>query len=389
MKKECTKFQKWLADKGNAISFVCYESNIVNVNINTWWIDSRSTIHILNSLQGLQNLRKPVGSEQSILSGNKMGSHVEAIGTCYLTLSSGFVLELEKTFYVPSFSRNLISVSRLVPFGYSFNFSEISFSLFYKSDCVGNGILSDGLYCINLQNNATYDSMHVNTGTKRCVINDDSSKLWHQRLGHISIERIKRLVNEGVLNTLDFTNFETCVDCIKGKKTNKSKKGANRISDILEIIHTDICSPDMDSHGQRYFISFIDDYSRYMYLYMLHKRNEALDAFKIFKAEVEKQCGKQIKIVRSDRGGEYYGRYIEDGQAPGPFTKFLQEHGIVAQYTMPVSPDQNGVAERRNQTLFDMVWSMLSSSNLTKSLWIEALKMDSVYIKPSSNQGCS
>ena len=150
-------------------------------------------------------------------------------------------------------------------------------------------------------------------------------------------------------------------------------------SDILEIIYTDICSPDMDSHGQRYFISFIDDYSRYMYLYMLHKKNKALDAFKIFKAEVEKQCGKKIKIVRSDRGGEYYDRYTEDGQAPGPFAKFLQEHGIVAQYTMPGSLDQNGVAERRNRTLLDMVWSMLSSSNLLKSLWTEALKM-TVYI---------
>ena len=101
------------------ISFGCCESDMVNVNINTWWIDSGSTIHISNSLQGLQNLRKPMGSEKIILSGNKMGSHVEAIGTCYLTLNSGFVLELEKTFYVPSFSRNLISVSRLVPFGYS------------------------------------------------------------------------------------------------------------------------------------------------------------------------------------------------------------------------------------------------------------------------------
>ena len=77
MKKECTKFQKWLADKVNPTSFVCYESNMVHVNINTWWIDSGSTIHISNSLQGLQNLRKPMGSEQSILSGNKMGSHVE------------------------------------------------------------------------------------------------------------------------------------------------------------------------------------------------------------------------------------------------------------------------------------------------------------------------
>ena len=112
---------------------------------------------------------------------------------------------------------------------------------------------------------------------------------------------------------------------------------------------------------------------------MLHKKSEALDAFKIFKAEVEKQCGKQIKIVRSDRGGEYYGRYTEDGQAPGPFAKFLQEHGIFAQYTMPGSPNQNGVAKRRNRTLLDMVRSMLSSSNLPKSLWTEALKME-VYI---------
>ena len=109
--------------------------------------------------------------------------------------------------------------------------------------------MSDDLYCTNLQNNVTYDSMHVHTGTKRCVINEDSSNLWHSRLGHISIDIIKRLVNEGVLNTLDFTDFENCVDCIKGKQTNKSKKCANRSSDILDIIHTDICSPDMDSHG--------------------------------------------------------------------------------------------------------------------------------------------
>ncbi|KAJ9685151.1 hypothetical protein PVL29_017257 [Vitis rotundifolia] len=365
--------------KDNPTSFVCYESNMVNVNTNTWWIDSGSTIHIANSLQGMQNLRKPVTSEQFILSGNKMGSHVEAIGTCYLTLNSGFILELQRTFYVPSFSRNLISVSRLVPFRYSFHFSETSFSLIYKSDCVGNGILSDGLYCIFLQNDTAHNSLHVQTGIKRCVVKEDSSTLWHRRLGHISIDRIKRLVNDGVLSTLDFTDFETYVDCIKGKQTNKSKKGATRSSTILEIIHTDICSLDMDSHGQKYFISFIDDFSRYMYLYILHNKNEALDAFKVFKAEVEKQYGKQIKIVRSDRGGEYYGRYLEDGQSPGPFAKFLQEHGIVAQYTMPGSPDQNGVAERRNRTLLDMVRSMLSSSKLPKFLWIEALKT-AVYI---------
>jgi len=158
-----------------------------------------------------------------------------------------------------------------------------------------------------------------------------------------------------------------------------SKKGAKRNSTLLEIIHTDICSPGMDLSGQKYFITFIDDYSRYMYLYLLDNKNEALDAFKVFKAEVEKQCDKQIKIVRSDRGGEYYGKYTEEGQAPSPFAKFLQENGIVVQYIMPSSPDQNGVAERRNRTLLDMVRSMLSSSKLPKFLWTEALKT-AVYI---------
>ena len=217
----------------------------------------------------------------------------------------------------------------------------------YKSDCVGNAILSDGLYCIFLQNDTTYNSLHVQTGIKRCVVNEDSSALWHQRLGHISIDKIKRLVNDGVLSTLDFTDFETCVDYIKRKWTNKSKKGTTKSSTILKIIHIHICSLDMDSHGKKYFIFFIHDFSRYMYLYILHNKNEALDAFKVFKAEVDKQYGKQIKIVRSNRGGKYYGRYMEDGQVLGLSVKFLQEHEIVAQYTMPGSPDQNGVAERR------------------------------------------
>ena len=88
--------------------------------------------------------------------------------------------------------------------------------------------------------------------------------------------------------------------------------------------------------------------------------------------------------MRFDRGGEYYGRYTEgreyygryteNGQTPGLFAKFLQEHGIVAQYTMPGSPDQNGVIERRNRTLRDMVRSMRSNRKLSQFLWIEALK---------------
>jgi demethoxyubiquinone hydroxylase (CLK1/Coq7/Cat5 family) len=81
---------------------------------------------------------------------------------------------------------------------------------------------------------------------------------------------------------------------------------------------------------------------------LLYNKNKEFDAFKIFKTEVEKQCEKQIKIMRLDRSGEYYGRYIKDGQALGLFTKFLQENRTVTQYTMLGLPYQNDVVERRN-----------------------------------------
>ena len=91
--------------------------------------------------------------------------------------------------------------------------------------------------------------------------------------------------------------------------------------------------------------------------------------FKSFKVEVENQLNKRNKNVRSDHGGEYYGKYDGSGeQRPGPFAKFLEECGIIPQYTMPSSPSMNDVAERRKRTLKDMVRSMISHSNLPKSL---------------------
>ena len=126
--------------------------------------------------------------------------------------------------------------------------------------------------------------------------------------------------------------------------------------------------------GYDSFITFTDDYSRYGYIYPMKERAEALNKFKIFKAEVENQHNLKIKIIRSDRGGEYYDRHTPYGQVPGPFARFLQENGIVAQYSTPGEPQQNRVAKRRNRTLMDMVHSMISYSTLPMSLWMEALK---------------
>ena len=80
-----------------------------------------------------------------------------------------------------------------------------------------------------------------------------------------------------------------------------------------------------------------------------------MEAFKAFKAKVELQQGKMIKVVHFDRGSEYYGRYDETGRNPGPFARYLYECGINAHYTMSSTPQKNGIAEMRNRTLLDMV----------------------------------
>jgi len=101
---------------------------------------------------------------------------------------------------------------------------------------------------------------------------------------------------------------------------------------------------------------------RYEHVFLLHEKSQSVNALEVYINEVERQLDRKVKIVRSCRGGEYYGRYDESGQHPGPFAKFLEKRGICAQYTMPSTQQQNGVSERRNRTLMDMVRSMLSNS---------------------------
>jgi transposase InsO family protein len=247
--------------------------------------------------------------------------------------------------------------------GYFINFGNKSFSLFKNTSFVGSGILCDHLYKFKLNDQfaETLLTLQHNVGTKHSLINENSSNLWHKRLGHISRERLERLVKDGILPNLDFTDLGVCVDCIKGKQTKHTKKGATRSTKLLEIIHTDICgSFDTPLFGkEKYFITFIDDFSHYGYIYLLHEKSQAVNALEVYITEVESQLERKVKIIRSDRGGEYYGKYCESGQCLGPFAKLLEKHGICAQYTMPGTPQQNGVAERRNHTLMDMDMIML------------------------------
>ncbi|GJV61682.1 putative RNA-directed DNA polymerase [Tanacetum coccineum] len=377
---DCSKFKEWLARKGIFESFMINESFNINVPINSWWIDSGSMVHIANSLQGFRTIRRLERNQRTVKVGNGVDLNVEAVGTLSLLLEGGFCLNLYGTLYVPSMTRNLISVSKLIidDFIFTFGYNKVYISL--NSRVVGNGCLEGNLFklCLDNQFSKSLLSFNVNENVNQNKRKQDieiSSKLWHQRLGHISRDRMTRLVKDEVLPNLDFSDFEKCVECIKGKMTKGNKKGATRSSGLLELIHTDICGPFPSGiGGHKSFITFIDDYSRYMYLFLINEKSESLEMFKTFKAEVENQLDRKIKVVRSDRGGEYYDRHTDVGQTPISFFDFCKYHGIINQYIMPGTPQQNGVAERRNHTLMDMVRSMLANSNLPEFLWTEALK---------------
>jgi hypothetical protein len=182
---------------------------------------------------------------------------------------------------------------------------------------------------------------------------------------------VERLIKDDILIPLDFSNLDYCIDCIKEKYAKQVKKDkAKRSARVLEIIHTDICGPFSvkSVNGFDSFITFTDNFLRYGYIYPIKERSEALDKFKIFKAEVINQHNIKIKLVRSNNRGEYYGCHTLYDQVPGPFARFLQENSIVAQYSMTDDPQQNGVAERRNRTLMNMMRSILSYSMLLISL---------------------
>ena len=323
-------------------------------------------------MQGFLTIQNLNQNESFIVVENGFKVPVVATRTFHLFLNTDCHLDLFQTLYVPAISRNFVSMSKLNFEGYFFSFHNRRFSLFKNSSFVGFGSLCDSLYKLNLNSHFAKSllTLHHNVGTKRNLINESSSYLWHKRLGHISKERMKRLMKDGIFPNLDFTDLDVCVDCIKGKQTKHTKKGATRSGKLLEIVHTDICgSFDSPSFGkEKYFITFIDDFSHYYYIYLLHDKSQAVDALEVYIIEVERQLDKRVKIIRSYRGGEYYGRYDRLGQRPGPFDKLLEKHGICAQYTMPGMPQQNRVAERRNHTLMDMVRSMLSNSSLPISL---------------------
>jgi hypothetical protein len=193
--------------------------------------------------------------------------------------------------------------------------------------------------------------------------------LWHQRLGHIGEKGLRTLHGKGMVGgmsncTLD---FDFCEHFIYGKHNQvRFPSGATRAKGILELIHNDVFGPvPVPSLGKSvYYVSFIDDFSRNTWIYFLRKKSEVFDKFKEFKALVENQTEKKIKVLRTDNGGEFCGNEFE---------KFCKKCGIARKKTTPYTPQQNGVVERMNRTLMEKSRSMLSGARLGQEFWAEAV----------------
>ena len=149
-------------------------------------------------------------SESFLFMGNRMKSRIEPVGTYRIVLDTGYYLDLEKCLYVPDCSRNLVSVSRLDVLGFDFRIGHGCFSLYHGTNLCGTSLLSDTLYCFNLNSTFVNSLFNVDVkydvGMKRSALNESSADLWHKRLSHISKQRILRLIKSEVLPQLDFTD---------------------------------------------------------------------------------------------------------------------------------------------------------------------------------------
>nr|GEU61287.1 retrotransposon protein, putative, Ty1-copia subclass [Tanacetum cinerariifolium] len=292
----------------------------------SWIYDTGYGTYICITTQGLRGSKKLKPGASSLYVGDGYRAAVEAIGTYLLELPSGLVIVLKNCHYAPSITRGAILVSCLFDDGFINRFDENNVTLVLKNNIVYFMVVPrDGIFKIDMSCSNTNDSSMYAISNKIAKINLDSSLLWHCRLGHISKKRIEKLQDNGLLNSIDIESLGKCVSCLSGKMARKPySHQVERAKDLVGLIHTDV-----------------------------------------FQKEVENQLGKTIKSLCSDRKGKYMSQ---------EFLDHLNGHGIIAPNTPPNTPQHNGVSEKKNRTLLDMVRSMMSQTTLPKSFWDYALE---------------
>lgn len=231
----------------------------------------------------------------------------------------------------------------------------------------GIGSLRNGQYWLSLQPSpAVHSVSHAALSVPITIA--------HQRFGHLNWEALHTLRGEDpkVLGlTLDKTPKpeSPCEGCMLGKQHRRSFKISQTppASEPFALVHSDLDGPMRTPSitGSSYFCTFLDDHSGVVWVYYLKSKDEAITAFRKFKAMVETQYSRKIKVFRSDRGGEYMSR---------EFQTLLETEGIIHNRTTPSTPEQNGKAERINRTLVEAAKSMLHAAGLSDGFWEEAVK---------------
>ena len=196
---------------------------------------------------------------------------------------------------------------------------------------------------------------------------EDVSWLWHKRYGHLNFSSLEKLVDRGMVIGLPETLTvpgKVCEGCLVGKQPrNAFKKQMHmRAKGLLKVVYSDVCGPfeELSLGKNKYFVTFIDEYSRMIWLYLIKAKSEVFSVFKRFKLMTENQSGKLVQILRTNGGKEYLSNEFE---------AYCSENGMLHEVTAPYTPQHNGMAERRNRMILNMAKSMIKQKKLPHSLW--------------------
>lgn len=356
--------------KGNAGLITALSAK---VGENEWVIDSGATSHMTSDRHILEN-KEHISSKVVTTANNdqivsKLKGDVFAMGR---------TVRFEDVLMLPGLMTNLLSVSKMCSKDFVVVFDKYCCKVFKKNDVTlaGNPFLTaplkQGLYVLDKEAAMVLTSPPDTSGTSSAY------DLWHRRLGHLSRPLMNKL--KGLADGLSYgaVSTEPCEGCCKGKECVKRfpKRKGKRAKELLELVHTDLAGPmEVESlGGNRYYLIFVDDYSRKIFSYLLNSKTEVFAKFKEFKSLVENQTGKKIIKLRSDNGTEY---------TNNEFQHFLKQCGIQHQTSVPHTPQQNGVAERTIRTITEKARCMLQDAGLDKRLWGEAIGC-AVYLKNRS-----
>ncbi|KAJ0785458.1 putative RNA-directed DNA polymerase [Helianthus annuus] len=325
-----------------------------------WYLDSGCSNHMTGNRDLFVKLDESVKRE--VRTGDDKRLDVLGCGEVSIRIKE-HTRKIPNVFYVKGLKHNLLSVGQLIQKGYMV--------LFKKDRCIIKDVKNDVIGDIKMTNNKMFPLRLGNElNFVMTMTTKEVSTLWHKRYAHVNMDTLVSMRNKGsVLGLPKIAKDENvCEGCISGKQARKtfSKKVTWQASRPLELVHSDICGPMRTESigGCKYFITFIDDFSRKTWVFFLKYKSEALNFFKTFKALNERQSGYLIKTLRTDRGGEYCSKF---------FQEYLKTCGIRHQLTNSYTPQQNGVAERKNRTLMELSRSMMNVKQLPNNYWAEAI----------------